>query len=74
MKMTLEQAVRDSEVGSLVKWDTRPNKEFSRRHRGEVLSREELKHGIRFVVLDHATFEKVHVVVEKGISMFGDAR
>lgn len=73
MKMqTLEEAVRNSEVGSTVKWATRPNREFSQRHKGEILSREELKHGVRFEVLDHSTYEVLHVVVEKGISLFED--
>lgn len=70
--MTLEQAVRDQEAGAHIKWATRPNHEFSQRRRGEILSREELKHGIRFEVLDHSTYEVLHVVVEKGISLFED--
>lgn len=59
---TLEQAVQGRASGDPIKWTTRPSGQFTKRHKGEITNVEHLKHGSRFTVLDHNTFQTLHVI------------
>lgn len=36
--------------------------QFTKQHKGEITSVEHLKHGSRFTVLDHSTFQTLHII------------
>lgn len=59
---TLEQAVTGQRLGAFIRWQTRPAGQFTKSHKGEITGVEHLKHGSRFTVLNHTSFETLHVI------------